>query len=301
MRVIGRVLVFVVLWLIFESLISWLATCDPASHDYGQYKAPEDYCSSFKGPLILFSRVFLTWLGRLITDEHDALTALGTLVIALFTFTLWRATDRLWKAGERQLELTRAIGRRQNLAMAESNSAARQAAGAAERSAEALINAERAHLFVVIEKHNLREALRSAAFYGESNSPNMQDSQIPSSSLSFFIKNMGRSAAILTEASYRLAQRDFEYTNWEYALEDTIVDPVIEGGSRTDPPTPCDIESAMKLSDGAAALNGTRPLFFWGFVGFRDSFKRQYRYFWRYEYRGRRFVLVYEYEQKTSS
>ena len=34
-----------------------------------------------------------------------AITALATIAIAIFTFTLKRATDKLWDAGERQLNL----------------------------------------------------------------------------------------------------------------------------------------------------------------------------------------------------
>jgi hypothetical protein len=37
--------------------------------------------------------------------DSDTTVALGTLVIAAFTFTLWRSTDKLWKAGERQIGL----------------------------------------------------------------------------------------------------------------------------------------------------------------------------------------------------
>ena len=34
---------------------------------------------------------------------HDNVSAVATVIIAIFTLTLWRATDRLWGAGERQL------------------------------------------------------------------------------------------------------------------------------------------------------------------------------------------------------
>lgn len=34
-------------------------------------------------------------------------TAFASIAIALFTFTLWRSTDRLWKAGESQIDIAR--------------------------------------------------------------------------------------------------------------------------------------------------------------------------------------------------
>jgi hypothetical protein len=89
--------------------------------------------------------------------------------------------------------------------------------------------------------------------------------------------------------------------DWEMSPQDVIVDPVIEGASRSHPPTLCETESAMKLRDGVAAINGTKPLFFFGYVKFRDAFKREYRYFWRFEYDGSRFVLASEYEQEIKS
>jgi hypothetical protein len=38
-------------------------------------------------------------------DESSAITSLATLLIAAFTFTLWRATDKMWIAGEKQLKI----------------------------------------------------------------------------------------------------------------------------------------------------------------------------------------------------
>jgi hypothetical protein len=41
--------------------------------------------------------------GHVIYENRDATTAVATAFIAFFTFTLWRSTNRLWRAGERQL------------------------------------------------------------------------------------------------------------------------------------------------------------------------------------------------------
>src|SRR6266404_2208086 len=41
--------------------------------------------------------------GHVIYEYRDAATAFATVLIALFTFTLKRSTDKLWLAGERQL------------------------------------------------------------------------------------------------------------------------------------------------------------------------------------------------------
>jgi hypothetical protein len=50
-----------------------------------------------------------TQFSRFIWDNttHDHILAFGTVLIAVFTFTLWRSTKRLWEANERQLKLAR--------------------------------------------------------------------------------------------------------------------------------------------------------------------------------------------------
>jgi hypothetical protein len=227
------------------------------------------------------------WLGRFVEfNITDLLLALFTGVLAWKTGGLFRETAAL-----------RAAANQQARDMEASIIEARRSADAANLNAEALINSERAHLFVVVTNHNVHEVLMGARFYESARS--MQDSQLsPRPALSFVIKNTGRTAAILTEISYQLIQANSDQTGWEYTLADTIVQPVIEGGKETTS-TPCEQESILLLRDGVDAVNETRPLYFYGCVAFRTVFKREYRYFWRYQYSGRRFVLVHEEEHQT--
>src|ERR1043166_2203791 len=46
---------------------------------------------------------------------HDNVVAFGTLLIAVFTFTLYRSTTRLWEAGEKQIRAMIAISTKQDL------------------------------------------------------------------------------------------------------------------------------------------------------------------------------------------
>jgi hypothetical protein len=41
---------------------------------------------------------------RFFGDDSSVITALATILIAAFTFTLWRATDRMWLASKDQLK-----------------------------------------------------------------------------------------------------------------------------------------------------------------------------------------------------
>jgi hypothetical protein len=175
--------------------------------------------------------------------------------------------------------------------------AAVKAADASLLSAEALIGAERAHLFVIVKSTELHQALRGSVYYGDSESPELLDSKIPRPYLEFAIKNTGRTAAIMQDVSYQLVQADAETTEWQFAYQDTIVHTVVEGGEETTPPTPCVSDHDLTIADSKAAIDGSRPIYFYGSVRFRDTFRRQYQYSWRYEYRARRFVLVHEEER----
>jgi hypothetical protein len=176
-----------------------------------------------------------------------------------------------------------------------------KAADASLLNAEALIGAERAHLFVIVKSTELHQALRGSVFYGESESQELLDSKIPRPYLEFAIKNTGRTAAIMQDVSYQLIQADAETSEWQFAYQDTIVHTVVEGGDETSPPTPCVSDHDLTIADSRAAIDGSRPIYFYGSVRFRDAFRRQYQYSWRYEYRARRFVLVHEEERPVEA
>jgi hypothetical protein len=207
--------------------------------------------------------------------------ALFNLILAFSTVGLWVATISLYRAGEKQIAV------------------AKEAADAGKLNAEALISAERAHLFVVVTNNNLQNVLMGARVYR--NTESMRDSRIPRPELEFTIKNTGRTAAIMQDVSYQFIQADADAIDWRYVYQDTIVNAVIEGGNETSAPTSCVMDTELTLADGITALDGDRPLSFYGFIIFRDTFKRRHQYFWRYEYRSGRFVLVHEEEHQIET
>jgi hypothetical protein len=92
-----RAVAFTAIFLVF---VWWGSSGFPTKYQVCEIINNAEHCGSYN---ILFG---LAWQGVLILDRYGALiTALATIAIASFTFTLWRATDRLWKAGERQIEL----------------------------------------------------------------------------------------------------------------------------------------------------------------------------------------------------
>lgn len=73
--------------------------CDEAQ--YGQNSTNKD-CATYH---IVF--VALWHVGKALKDYDAAITALGTVVIAIFTMTLWWSTNKMWKAGEKQIGVAR--------------------------------------------------------------------------------------------------------------------------------------------------------------------------------------------------
>jgi hypothetical protein len=110
MLILGRVLVFVALWLIFESAVSWFATCQPIYQGAANHGSNEDNCTFFSGPVASIVYFSGTQLFRSLHIYEHELIAGFTIILAFSTIGLWLATYRLYQAGERQIRTSRQIG-----------------------------------------------------------------------------------------------------------------------------------------------------------------------------------------------
>ena len=114
-------------------------------------KAGEEACTSYN--LLPF---LLIKIGQALDALGVAITALATIAIAWFTWSLRRSTDKLWDAGERQLKLLADTSAAQARDMQDSILVAKDAATAAkdqvELSRRALINVQRA-MIVATKTH----------------------------------------------------------------------------------------------------------------------------------------------------
>lgn len=76
-------------------------------------------------------------MGNFVAENHDAINATAAVLVAAFTFTLWRSTARLWKVAAKQadtLQQSTTEARDAIKAVQASANAARQAVDIAERS-----------------------------------------------------------------------------------------------------------------------------------------------------------------------
>jgi hypothetical protein len=99
------ILILAATWFAFECAISWAAFCDQVDYASSQNDSREYDCI-FRGPGISLINFFFRWWAH-VFHGPDAYVALFTAVLAFFTLALWRSTDKLWEAGERQFRLAR--------------------------------------------------------------------------------------------------------------------------------------------------------------------------------------------------
>jgi len=130
-------------FLLFAEASSWLtggpnsALCllEPQNSEQAFNDDQQKDCPTFfAGSLLLGHRGF-EWIKR---DDNDKAVVAGfTIVLAISTIGLWLATNKLWAAGERQLELLRESSATQSRDMQASIQAANELAGASNRGAAA--------------------------------------------------------------------------------------------------------------------------------------------------------------------
>src|SRR3712207_3056972 len=78
---------------------SVLSTCDAVGKGAREaahgVQTPEQ-CSLISGPLFTFIQAALVWIGDVLEHHGEAVIAAFTVVLALSTILLWRATERLY-------------------------------------------------------------------------------------------------------------------------------------------------------------------------------------------------------------
>jgi len=79
---------------------SSITPCYQQGDNRGNENEKQDQCPSLRGPI----GVILRSVDTIVEGHHDALLVIETFFIALFTLTLWRSTEKLWKAAADQLE-----------------------------------------------------------------------------------------------------------------------------------------------------------------------------------------------------
>ena len=91
-------------YILFAELLSLLPSQAPSCILKSEEANAENYsgdyaCASMHEAILRATRYL--WDNA----SHDNVIAFGTILIALFTFVLYRSTTKLWLAGEKQIEI----------------------------------------------------------------------------------------------------------------------------------------------------------------------------------------------------
>jgi hypothetical protein len=174
---------------------------------------------------------------------------------------------------------------------------AEAAAEAAKLNAQAIIDAERAHLFVSIKNSNLERPLQLARMYD--NSPTMESGKVDRPHIDYVLNNYGKTVALLRDVKHNLIWEPKGVEMRGFAAQpyrplETIT------ASKDSKVIPCEFEGDFTFGDTRAIVTGNRALLFFGNAIFIDAFNRVRGVRWECRCSGGNFELIghYEYEPK---
>lgn len=258
--------------LFFLEVLSWLTASFPPcliEYDHGDQTPHNDNhkdCPTFFAGMGIAGHRAAEFIRH--DDNDKVIVAAFTVVPAFSTIGLWiatiglqRSTNKLWESGERQIEITRSAAWRQIRAMAESNSAARQAAQAATESAIVAVGVELPKLVLYHLDFNIGSGDVAA--------------HLRQPSLSVSVKNYGRTPAFLIGQAAEI--------KIYAALPET---PEYECAFNVPPETVVESRLIYELTmaplrffseeDIKAVMAGNRRLWVYGYVHYRDFLGRNH-------------------------
>jgi hypothetical protein len=280
-----------------------VAPCGPGGGGYSDQKGYEDdNCATREGIVV----AGIEWLRQ---QPPEVWAAISSILIAIFTGTLWYSTDKLWRAGERQIRTSRQIAAIQARQTRVSNreairaaDAAAKGAKAAELNAEAVIDAARARIFVTIDR-DTTDAIRAVAKY--INSPEMDDGTVTTYiGLFYSFKNYGKTPAILKEISHQMILAPELAKVREYApIVPLPVEHILSPGDKTpDETLTCVLPNKITAGDAKDIHALRNTVWFYGYISYDDTFGfgRELRYVFHYDGSTRGRFSLYSYEEIQS-
>ena len=239
------------------------------------HHANDYYCYAYK---------LAVTLSALVEAHSGAFTALATIAIAWFTLTLKRSTDKLWLSAERQFGYAQQQESRALLERAEDRGSVReqlkiaeQSADAATINAKAVIDAERAHLYVIIKNETIKSIFEAARQIKE---PGGEDGRWVGPGVQYVFKNYGKSPAILQFVLHGLIidrerpeKRTLDLT--EEALE-------VIGVNKESPLNTAVYTRPFTVGDAKALLLEQAFLFFYGEATYIDAFGGRVKLTWEF-------------------
>jgi hypothetical protein len=162
---------------------------------------------------------------------------------------------------------------------------AKKVADAAKVNAEALIDAERARIFVMMEQ-DTADAIRAAAKHANSSEKD-GDTLDGSVGLYYGLKNYGKTPAIIKEISQHLVVAPQLAKEREYSPKDPLPIEQLLGPAEQTPrgTLVCSLDRKVTVGEAKEILTLRNALWFYGYVAYDDTFgfARELRYVFRYD------------------
>jgi hypothetical protein len=207
--------------------------------------------------------------------------AFFTFWLAISTVGLGISTVLLWAAGEKQFRHARRASVVQSRDMQASIAVAKKGAEAALKSADALISAERAHLFVTVDETNILDVVGPS---GRFNPGSSREGELDTPSVGYSFKNFGRTHATIKEVGAQLILAPKLTLDDEGIPLDTFREPIVGPQALTEKFGCLMYET---LTVGGAMDFKQRKAAFWldGYIVFEDAFGVLHRYQYTLRYR----------------
>lgn len=187
------------------------------------------------------------------SENAGVIAALAGVVVAWFTFALWRSTDKLWLAAEKQ-----------SSDMKTSLSIAKEAADAARDSADALINLERPWLVAVSDEAELTPTIEGAI---------KEDDWVTDINATVSFINEGRTTAFLgrfhTEAAISGYPRPAKGFSFEIDNENSALGPGNEIHF------PIGVGAGLNGKAAIRILEGDAVIWMFGYLEYYDFFQKR--------------------------
>jgi hypothetical protein len=249
--------IVIMVFLALIEVLSWVTSSWPLCMVASTYQtagsgAGGQTCATFSEGVIRF--VAFLWAHA----DPNAITAVAAIIIAIFTWTLWRSSEKSWSANQ-------------------------VAAEAAKRSADALMIAEQAHLLAVFGVSNIAHVLSDLAAYV----PSADENAAPPKErvfVQYSLKNYGRTPAILKEISHELVHWNKLPEELKYFAVPAMPKELAIGAGGGTESLQCTLALPLTVEAATSIGRGDTFLWFYGHVVYEDAFgrEREHRFLYRY-------------------
>jgi hypothetical protein len=195
--------------------------------------------------------------------DHNAVTALAALLVAIFTWRLWRSSERMWRVTE-------------------------VAASSAKRSADALVVAEQAQLLAVFGVSNIAHVLSELGKHEQSTSTAAPQPDAPPPRervyVQYVLKNYGRTPAVLKEISHELQRWSDLPEKLHYLPIPAMPKELAIVAGASSEPLQCTLVVPLTVEAATSIRTGDSFLWLYGRVLYEDAFgrEREHRFLYRY-------------------